>query len=76
MGITAHSAVYCFGLYAPPGATVRIMCVSSMNLGPLTWRRSFFTGSGLPSALAASISHCGIVHRLLDPVRGSVAIAC
>jgi len=22
MGITAHSAVYCFGLNAPPGATV------------------------------------------------------
>ena len=25
-GITAHSAVYCFGLTAPPETTVRFMC--------------------------------------------------
>ena len=44
MGITAHSAVYCFGLNAPPGAKVRIMCLSSKNLGPLNWRPYFFSG--------------------------------
>ena len=52
MGITAHSAVYCFGLTAPPGATVRIMCLSSMNLGPLNWRPSFF-GVACPHSLGA-----------------------
>ena len=51
-GITARSAVYCFGLNAPPGATVRIMCLSSMNLGPLTWRPSFF-GVACPHSLGA-----------------------
>src|SRR6516164_2526712 len=52
MGITAHSAVCCFDLTAPPGATVRIMCLSSMNLGPLTWRPSFF-GVACPHSLGA-----------------------